>query len=75
MIDKYVTKSESQKDKRVIILKLSKEGKLKFNSVKNRASKKFELSLKELTEDELNEVSRSLDCLEDLFKKIQGEKI
>jgi DNA-binding MarR family transcriptional regulator len=75
VVDGLLKRSESTLDRRVIQLELTKLGREKFKIVKSIATKNFEPNLNILTNKELSDVMKSLECLEKFFNKVQKEII
>lgn len=72
--ENYLTRHTNSMDRRVCELQLTKEGRRKFQKVKNDASKDFQPCLDILNERELLELSHALNTLELFFEKIQEKK-
>ncbi len=73
--ENYLTRHHSKEDRRVIVLKLTREGKQKFQKVKSAASKDFKPIIDLLSEKEITRLEEALSCLESIFEKVQENKI
>lgn len=70
----YLSRHESLLDRRVTMLKLTKEGTKQFQKIKNEASKNFESKFDVLNKSELAELNRALQCLDNFFDKVQESR-